>query len=68
MNVWKLTAPGKLERTETENPAREEGKVRVRVTKVFLNGTDAAIFRDARRAARSSPDGTPSAWSRKTAA
>lgn len=47
MNVWKLTAPGKLERTEAENPAREEGKVRVRVTKVFLNGTDAAIFRGA---------------------
>ena len=44
MNVWKLTAPGKIEHTETENPAREEGKVRVRVTKVFLNGTDAAIF------------------------
>ncbi len=45
MNVWKLTAPEKLERTETENPAREEGKVRVRVTKLFLNGTDAAIYR-----------------------
>ena len=44
MNVWKLTAPGKIEHTETENPAREEGKVRVRVTRVFLNGTDAAIF------------------------
>ena len=44
MNVWKLTAPAKLERLETENPAREEGKVRVRVTKVFLNGTDAAIY------------------------
>ena len=47
MNVWKLTAPEKLEQTETENPAREEGKVRVRVTKVFLNGTDAAIYRGA---------------------
>lgn len=45
MYEWKLTAPEKLERTETENPARAEGKVRVRVTKVFLNGTDAAIYR-----------------------
>ena len=44
MNVWKLTAPGKLELTEAENPAREEGKVRVRVTKVFFSGTDAAIY------------------------
>ena len=32
MNVWKLTAPGKLEHSETENPARKEGKVRVRIT------------------------------------
>lgn len=47
MNVWKLTAPGKIECTQAENPAREEGKVRVRVTRVFLNGTDAAIFNGA---------------------
>ena len=44
MNVWKLTAPGKLEHSETENPAREEGKVRVRITKLFFNGTDAALY------------------------
>ena len=45
MNVWKLVSVGKLEHLETENPVREEGKVRVRVTKVLVNGTDSAIFR-----------------------
>lgn len=45
MNVWKLVSAGKLEHLETENPVREEGKVRVRVTKVLVNGTDSAIFR-----------------------
>ena len=44
MYVWKLTAPGTLVREEQDNPAREEGKARVRVTKLFLNGTDAALF------------------------
>ena len=44
MNEWKLVAAGDLQRTETENPPREEGKVRVRVTKVLVNGTDSAIF------------------------
>ena len=44
MNVWKLVSVGNLEHCETENPAREEGKVRVRVTKVLVNGTDSAIF------------------------
>lgn len=50
MNVWKLTAPGKLELEQTENPAREEGKVRVRVTKLFFNGTDAALYNGAIKA------------------
>lgn len=44
MNVWKLVSAGVLEHMETENPAREEKKVRVRVTKVLVNGTDNAIF------------------------
>lgn len=44
MNVWKLTAAKKLELFEAENPAPEEGKVRIRVTKLMLNGTDAAIY------------------------
>lgn len=44
MNVWKITAANKLTRTEAEAPAPEEDKVRIRVTKLFLNGTDAALF------------------------
>lgn len=44
MNVWKLVSPGNLERIEAENPAREEGKVRVRITKVLVGATDNAIF------------------------
>ncbi len=45
MNVWKLTAANKLTQTETENPAPEEGKVRVRITKILFDTVDAAIFR-----------------------
>ena len=41
MNVWKITAANKLAKTEEAPPAPEEGKVRIRVTKLFLNGTDA---------------------------
>ena len=44
MNVWKITAANKLAKTEEAPPAPEEGKVRIRVTKLFLNGTDAALF------------------------
>ena len=46
MNVWKLSAAKKLERTEAENPLPEEGKVRIRVTKLMFNGTDAALLRE----------------------
>ena len=44
MNVWKFAAAGRMERQETENPAPEEGKVRIRVTKLLFNGTDASLF------------------------
>ena len=44
MNVWKFAAAKKLVRCEEENPAPEEGKVRIRVTKLMLNGTDASLF------------------------
>ena len=40
MNVWKFATAKKLVRCEEENPAPEEGKVRIRVTKLMLNGTD----------------------------
>ena len=45
MNVWKLVSAGNLVRTEEETPAAEEGKIRVRVTKLLFNGADAAVFR-----------------------
>lgn len=44
MNVWKLIAANSLIKEETALPEREEGKIKVRVTKVFLNGTDASLF------------------------
>lgn len=48
MNVWKLTAAGNLVCTE-EELRPEEGKRRVRITKVFLNGEDAAIAKGERK-------------------
>lgn len=42
MNVWKLTAAGNLVKTE-EDLVPEEGKRRVRVTKVYVNPQDAAL-------------------------
>lgn len=44
MNVWKFAAANKFVRTEAENPPAEQGKVRIRVTKLMLNGTDASLF------------------------
>ncbi len=44
MNVWKLTGAGKLIHGEAALPEHEEGKLRVRVTKVMVNGLDAAIY------------------------
>ena len=45
MNIWKLKAAGVLEKEDVPVPAPVEGKIKVRVTKVLLNGPDAAIFR-----------------------
>ena len=44
MNVWKMVAAGKLEKTQADPPAAEEGKIRVRVTKLFFGSVDAALF------------------------
>lgn len=49
MNVWKLTAANTLVKSE-EEPRQEEGKLRVRVTKVLLNSEDGAIFAGRRKA------------------
>ena len=43
MNIWKLTAPNTLEREEIPEEA-QEGKLRVRITKVLVCKTDADIF------------------------
>lgn len=48
MNVWKLTAAGNLVRSEEELRI-EEGRRRVRVTKVYLTGEDAAVVSGRRR-------------------
>ncbi len=48
MNVWKLTAAGNLVKTE-EEIRPEEGKRRIRVTKLFVNSEDAAIVKGLRR-------------------
>lgn len=44
MNVYKLTGPAKLQRFEVPLPEREEGKVRIRVTKLLVNSLDATLF------------------------
>ena len=49
MYLWNLVEPGKLVRTEAPLPKPQEGFVRVRVTKVFLNSQDAAIYAGAIR-------------------
>ncbi len=48
MNVWKLTAAGNLVKGEEDIPF-EEGKRRIRVTKVFVNREDAALSRGKRK-------------------
>ncbi len=48
MNVWKLTAARTLVKT-TEDAVPEEGKRKIRVTKVFVNNVDALIVSGARR-------------------
>lgn len=45
MNVWRLTGAGHLEKSSEPTPPQPaDGKVRVRVTKVFLCGQDAALY------------------------
>ena len=44
MNVWKLVGAEKLVQSEEGIPLPEEGKIRVRVTKVLLCNSDAAVF------------------------
>ena len=45
MNVWKITAPAKLENDDdAPMPSGGEGTIRVRITKVFLSGVDAALY------------------------
>ena len=44
MDLWKLAEAKKLIKTEEPLPEPEAGLLRVRVTKVFLNGQDAAIY------------------------
>ncbi len=43
--VWKINGPRSLACTEQSAPAIPEKSLRVRVTKVFLSGVDAAIYR-----------------------
>lgn len=48
MNVWKLTATNNLVKFD-EQPRPAEGKLRVRITKVYLNIEDALIFSGQRK-------------------
>lgn len=45
MNVWKLNEPRVLKQEECPVPEPEEGKIRVRVTKMMLSKVDADICR-----------------------
>lgn len=45
MNVWKLTKADTVSCIEVGSPAPEEGKLRVRVGKVYLGGVDEDLFR-----------------------
>ncbi|MGN0823220.1 MAG: alcohol dehydrogenase catalytic domain-containing protein [Candidatus Gallimonas sp.] len=44
MNVWNLTAPNRLEKTDAGIPTEAEGEIKVRVTKVLVNRVDADIY------------------------
>ncbi len=48
--VWKINGPKSLVCTERTAPAIPDKQLRVRVTKVFLSGVDAAIWRGALKA------------------
>ncbi len=45
--VWKIKGPKSIVQNEVTPPALPEKQLRVRVTKVFLSGVDAAIYRGA---------------------
>ncbi len=45
MNSWKLVRPRELIKEELPVPEQEEGKLRVRVTKLLLSRVDAEIYR-----------------------
>lgn len=49
MNLWKLVGPKTLVKSEEPLPGPKPGSVRVRVTKVLLNGQDAALYTGAVR-------------------
>lgn len=48
MNVWKLTAANNLVKFD-ENLSPQEGKIRVRITKLFVNKEDALIYSGQRK-------------------
>ena len=52
MNVWRLTAANTIGKEETE-PVPEEGKRKIRITKVFVNRSDALLFSGAKKDALS---------------
>ena len=48
MNVWRLTAANAMSK-ETADPVPEEGKRKIRITKVFINRSDALLFSGAKK-------------------
>lgn len=44
MNVWRLTAANQLSRIEEKVPESVPGKMKVRITKVLVGATDAALY------------------------
>ncbi len=48
MNVWRLTAANTMSK-ETTDPVPEEGKRKIRITKVFINRSDALLFSGAKK-------------------
>ncbi len=47
MNVWKITAPQKISCEEIPVAEPQNGKLRVRITKTLLSGTDVAVYKGA---------------------
>lgn len=54
MNVWKLTAANTMQKEAVE-PVPEEGKRKIRITKVFVNRSDALLFSGAKSEIPSHP-------------